>query len=127
MLLFFTFARSFTTISETIAEKAGIPSGVIEITDYGLKLIIDRHSVELEQMGLEPYDYVKHIASNFNQIRKGTGDSLLLVVFRKNISDVAAIDLSYNGKSWIVKTAQPRAYKNIVKNKLLWDCCPSIR
>lgn len=97
------------------------------ISEKTTKHIAEKHRRELAQLGVSAMDYVSMIASRYNMILQGSGNSLLLVVYRGESNDVAAIDLNYSTKKgfWEVKTGQPRRYEEIVKRKKLWQSCPS--
>lgn len=106
-----------------IAKAAHLKSADIYVSENYLKHIEKKHSTELKTLGIDPYSYVKLIVDNFNQIRRGSDDSVLLVIFREeNYHDVAAIKLTYIETKgfWEVKTAQPRNSKDVIKRKLLW-------
>ena len=68
--------------------------------------------------------YIKYIIDNYNQISKGTGESILLVVFNNsnNKHDSAAMALNYSIEKefWEIKTAQPRKTDDILKRKKIW-------
>ena len=105
----------------TIAKAIKRKCADIYISGNYLKHISNYHKTELESLGINALDYVKLIATNFTQIRKGSGDSLLLVIYRDEIHDTAAISLSLNGDIWEVRTAQPRRTKEIERKELLWS------
>lgn len=75
-------------------------------------------------MGLTVEQYITFIISNYNQIRKGAGDSILLVVFNNsnNKHDSAAMALNYciEKEFWEIKTAQPRKTDDILKREKIW-------
>ena len=110
-----------------VARKIGVRCADICINRNHLAHIAHVHATELAQLGVSAMDYVSMIASRYNMIMQGSGNSLLLVVYRGESNDVAAIDLDYSTKKgfWEVKTAQPRRYEEIVKRKKLWQSCPS--
>ena len=82
-----------------------------------------RHNKELQKIGLTPFDFVKFICGNFNEIRQGKGDSVLLVVRRTNTSNIAAIevfkDIESGKKVYKIKTAAPFDTKQLYLKKLL--------
>ncbi len=80
-----------------------------------------KHNKELRQLGIDAISYVSLITKNYNQIRQGSGTSILLIIFSKDLIHTAAIDLNYCVKKgvWEVKTAQPRKIRDIMKRKLL--------
>ncbi|MBQ5975478.1 MAG: hypothetical protein IJL48_07210 [Bacteroidales bacterium] len=110
-----------------VAKKIGVRCSDIYINKNHLAHIAHVHATELSQLGVSAMDYVSMIATRYNMILQGTGSSLLLVVYRGENNDVAAIDLNYSTKKgfWEVKTAQPRRYEEIAKKKKLWQSCPS--
>lgn len=113
-------------ISKIIEDKTDglIKSGDICISNYHIGHIYDKHSKELSQLGMDTLGYVKYIASNFIEIRKGSGISFLLVSPHnsKDLRNVAAISIEYNdeGEYWEVSTAQPRSVDALGKKKLIW-------
>lgn len=71
---------------------------------------------------MEALSFVCMVCRQFNQIRKGSGSSLLLVVYDEHLSKVAAIDLNYSLKEgfWEIKTAEPRDGSTVRKKALIW-------
>ena len=69
-------------------------------------------------------EYIKYILNNFNQIRKGSGESILLVVYHEtdNKHNTAAMALNYSIEKefWEIKTAQPRKTDDILKREKIW-------
>lgn len=111
-----------------VAKKAGVRAADIYISQNHVKHIEHVHKKELAQVGLSALEYVRLIVSGFNQIRKGSDTSILLVVYTEtDTHHTAAIDLNYCSKKgiWEVRTAQPRSTQAINKKKLLWRNCPS--
>ena len=78
------------------------------------------YKTELEKLGLSAIDFVLAVVKNYNQIRKGSGESILLVIFNGELNNTAGIDLCLSGSHWLVKTAEPRKTEDIIKRKLLW-------
>ncbi|MBQ9434911.1 MAG: hypothetical protein IJU33_02155 [Bacteroidales bacterium] len=111
----------------SVARAINVKCANICISDSYIVHIANTHKKELEQVGMSAIDYAQFVVDNYNQIRKGSGDSILLVVYNKELSHTAAIALNYSLKSefWEVKTAEPRRQSEIVKRKLLWRDCPS--
>ena len=105
----------------TIARKINKKCADIYLTPNYLKHIERRHKTELEKVGLSAVDFVKAVVKNYNQIRKGSGDSILLVIFNGDLNYTAGIDLCLSGDHWEVKTAEPRKTEDIIKRKLLWE------
>lgn len=111
----------------SIAKAIKTKCADIYISENYIRHISQTHKKELNSLGFGALEYVNLIANKYNQIRKGTGNSLLLVVYTKDvIHHVAAISLNYDSKKgiWEVKTAQPRRTKEIEKKKILWQNLP---
>lgn len=100
----------------------------IIINEKELIHIEKRHSTEINSAGMNAFDFVVFIANNFNEIRKGSGESILLVVKRNNISNMAAIELVNiveNGKEcYKIKTASMINNEKLKLKKLL---CADVR
>lgn len=111
-------------ITLSIAKKLRCKCADIYVSDDLTHIL--RHKKEIESVGFTAYDYVRFIAKNFNQIRKGSCESFLLVVYNETISHVAAIKMNYCTKKgiWEVATAQPRRKSEIDKKEMLWCDCP---
>lgn len=117
-------------ITKQIERDTGgeIKSGDIMIDDFHLNgHIPQKHSVELCQLGIEPFEYVRYIADSFCEIREGTNNSYLLISPHTSteIKNIAAITMELiNGDGdkvcWLVRTAQPRNIKKLVKRRLVW-------
>ena len=105
----------------TIARKINKKCADIYLSPNYLKHIERRHKTELEKVGLSAVDFVKAVVKGYNQIRKGSGDSILLVIFNGDLNYTAGIDLCLSGDHWEVKTAEPRKTEDIIKRKLLWE------
>ncbi len=108
-------------INMTVARKIKRKCADIYLKPNYLKHIERRHKKELESLGLTAIDFVRMVAKQYNQIREGTGDSLLLVIFNGELNHTAGIDLCLSGNFWEVKTAEPRKTEDIIKRKLLWE------
>ena len=111
-------------IKKSVAEKAHIKSADIYISQDHISHIETKHKAELEAVGISAMNFVKFVLSNFNQIRLGSNESFLLVVYeeKKNMHNTAAITLNYISKKgfWEIRTAQPRKTKDIEKRKRIW-------
>ncbi len=109
-----------------VARDLDIKQRNIYISDNNMLHIQKWHKKELEQLGISAKDFVNLVVHLFNQVRKGSGTSLLLVVYNVELHYVAAIDLNYSLKNdfWEIKTAQPRRTKEVEKQTLLWSCLP---
>ena len=111
-------------IKSTIAQEAHIKCTDIYISVNQLKHIYARHQKELEQIGMTAEEYIKYILNNFNQIRKGSGESILLVVYHetddKHNTAAMALNYSIEKEFWEIKTAQPRKTDDILKREKIW-------
>ena len=105
----------------TIARKINKKCADIYLTPNYLKHIERRHKTELGKVGFTAVDFVKAVVKSYNQIRKGSSDSILLVIFNGDLNYTAGIDLCLSGDHWEVKTAEPRKTEDIIKRKLLWE------
>lgn len=107
----------------SVAKAAHLKCADIYVSENYLRHIEKKHYPELRSLGICALDYVNLIVKNFNQIRQGSDDSVLLVIFNDNdLHDSAALKLIYISKEniWEVKTAQPRSTRDILKRKKLW-------
>lgn len=109
-------------ISKSVAKEAKIKHGDIYISKNYLRHIEINHHEELLKLGIASLTFVKAIIGNFNQIRKGTGNSYLLVIHEERISKVAAIELNLSlDEFWEVKTAAPRGTAALSRKELVWE------
>lgn len=85
--------------------------------------ILNRHSKELQTIGLTPIDFVKFVIQNYNVIYQGSGNSFLLVVLRNKVSNMAAIELTNiteDGKEkYKIKTASPINTGKLLNKEIL--------
>lgn len=105
-----------------VAKAAHLKSADIYVSQNYLKHIHLRHHVELTKIGFTPLDFVTHICSKYNQIRVGSENSYLLVLYNEQLPYVASISLNYSLKKgfWEIKTAEPRRCSTIQKRALIW-------
>lgn len=112
-------------ITASVAKAAGIEPGDIFLGSTALRHIEERHSTEIQAQGLTPETMVQYVADNFNQIRHGSGDSLLLIVleYKGDMTLTAAIQINYSTKKgfWEIATAQPRRLKAIAQKRILFE------
>ena len=110
-------------LSMTIAKRLHLKSADILLSPNAIIHLRNNHGKELNQIGMTPLDFVKFVVSNFNQVRKGTGDSYLLVVYHEKLSKISAIELkNIDGTDyWNVNTACPMRLDFIDKKPLLWQ------
>lgn len=110
-------------ISWTVAKQAHIKAADIVISANYLRHIANIHEKELSSLGMDAEGYVQFIVTNYNSIRQGSDDSILLVVeTQTKLSHTAAIVLTYEKDKnyWQIKTAQPRMTIAVKKKKKLW-------
>jgi len=93
----------------------------IVVSERELVHIQKKHNVELEQIGMTAFDFVKFIVDNFNEIYQGSGISILLVVRRDYISNQAAIEITMlnDKEKYQIKTAEPVKTRRLSSKKLL--------
>jgi hypothetical protein len=105
----------------TIARKIKRKCADIYLTPNYLKHIERRHKTELTHLGVSAFDFVLKVINSYNQIRQGSGDSILLIVYDGDLNYTVGINLCLSGNYWEVKTAEPRKKEDILKRKLLWQ------
>lgn len=110
-------------INIKIAKSAKIKSANVYITPNNFKHIQNEHGLQIEHVGFSVYDYIEIVLKKFNQIRRGTGDSYLLIVFDEKTSHAAAIQLNLSTEDnfWEVKTAMPMRTSGVIKKPLVWQ------
>jgi hypothetical protein len=93
-------------LSQPVAKIIRRKSADIYIDDNHLKHIALRHGKELEAIGFDAMTFVLLVVKNYNRIYKGTGTSLLLVMYNGK-PKVTAIELNLALKQgfYEVKTA----------------------
>lgn len=109
-------------ITMTVARAAHIKAADIYVSPNQLRHIERRHGKEIGSCGLSALGFVENVCKRFNQIRMGSDNSLLLVVYVERLSRVAAITLNYSLKDefWEIKTAEPRESSAVMKKTLIW-------
>lgn len=111
------------TISKEIATAAHIEQAAIFITRDVLVHINDRHHAELNKMGTNPTDFINYILHNYTEIRRGSGESLLLVVPERPAKAAAiGLEIRLNGLYgfWLVKSAFPIYDKRLSKYEIVY-------
>lgn len=110
-------------ISRQRGKEAKIEAASIYVTENYLKHIETKHSTELQKLNMTAFEFVKLVCNNYNQIREGSGSSILLVVYNEALPLVAAIDINYvlEEHFWEVKTAEPRRCSAVIKKALIWE------
>ncbi len=110
-----------------IAKYIGRNCADIYISHNHIRHIENKHQAELDLLGLDAIEYVRLIAQSFNQIRQGSDNSLLLVLYRETEKrhPIAAININYSmpEQIWEIKTAGARETSAVEKKELLWESC----
>ena len=111
-------------INMTIARKAHIKAGDIVVHPHYIRHIELEHGEQLANLGITASDYIKVIIEKFSQIRKGSDNSILLVIKSFGKNKVLALQLTDliddKNQVWEIHTSYPRNKFN--KNqKLLWE------
>lgn len=95
----------------------------IVVYETELVHITNKHRDELSTIGSTAIDLVLFVVQNFNEIRRGKGESLLLIVRRNSTSNMAAIELvlgENKGKEvYKITTASPISTKKLLLKELL--------
>lgn len=112
-------------ISISIAKAIGRKPAKIYVSRNQIQHIIQRHGKDLEPFGLSVIDYIRFVCENYNQIRIGTNNSILLLVYSNDLNHTACIDLNFSidikHGFWEIKTAGPRRSSAVNKKALLWE------
>lgn len=104
----------------TAAQQINRKCANIYLTSNYLKHIERRNKTELEKSRLSAIDFVLTVVKGYDQIRQGSGDSILLVIFYGELNHTAGIDLCLSGDHWEAKTAESKKAEDTIKKKLLW-------
>jgi hypothetical protein len=84
--------------------------------------IYNRHKKELSTIGMTAFDFVKFIVDNYNEIYKGTDNTVWLVVKRVTTSNMAAIEMNLSNEKkdvYKIKTAAPVNTVSLSRKQLL--------
>ena len=105
----------------TVAKEIGCISADIYYSKTNTHL--EKHSKEINAVGLTIYKYIEFIVDNFNQIREGKDDSLMLLVINNDKkSNIACIKLTLRtDNNYEIITIQPRRLSTIKNFKVLWE------
>lgn len=111
-------------INMTIARKAHVKAGDIVVHPNYIRHIEKEHGKQLAELGISAAEYISVIASNFCQIRKGSGNSILLVVRSSEMYIVLALNMTNliddEFPVWEIHTSYPTD-KFTKSQKLLWE------
>ena len=78
----------------------------------------------LEELGMTKENYIRFIASNFNQIRLGNLPKTVVLAFSgKELNHVAAVHLVFdkNENFWMIKSVRAERKQFFEENKLIWE------
>lgn len=105
-----------------IAAAIGKKTADIYLNEKQLKHIFYRHAEDLAYFGLTPKLFVDLVVKGFNRIYKGSGRSLLLVLWNGK-PQVVAIELNFALKKefYEVKTASVYRKEFFDNKQLLWS------
>lgn len=78
----------------------------------------------LEKLGLTKEDYIRYIAANFNQIRRGNMEkTVVLAVATEDLDHVAAVHLVFdkNENFWMIKSVRAERKAFFEEGSLIWE------
>jgi hypothetical protein len=108
-------------ITMTIARQAHIKAADIVVDRNHLIHIENEHKTQLQPLGLNAFDYIKIVLTQFTEIREAERNAVLMVKQNQDRpKDTVIIELTLNSKLhlWEVRTAEPR--RKVSDKKLLW-------
>lgn len=115
-------------IKMTVARAAHIQCADIIVSETALKHIYARHGMELERLGYTPLQYVKYVATQFNQIWEEGREKIIISInadTHKNCMVIELKKIQRNDKGvWIVLTAFYGKKEYFEKKKMLWQKSP---
>lgn len=78
----------------------------------------------LDELGLTKENYIRTIAANFNQIRRGNLPNTVVLAFSgKALNHVAAVHLVFdkNENFWMIKSVRAERKQFFEENDLIWE------
>jgi len=105
-----------------IANAINKPAGDICITETAIKHIYERHSVELETLGIDAVGFVKFVVSNFTHIFEDAKNKSMLLAYipETKSAKVVIINIAVRDDKYFVKTAYPLGTKYLYNRRLIW-------
>jgi len=105
-----------------IADAINKPAGDICITETAIKHIYERHSVELETLGIDAIGFVKFVVSNFTHIFEDAKNKSMLLAYisETRIAKVIIITIVAKDRKYFVRTASPMITRYLYNKRLLW-------
>lgn len=85
---------------------------------------LDQTERYLEQLGLTKEQYIRFIASNFNQIRRGRYKNTVVLAFcDEDLDHIAAVHLVFdkNENYWLVKSVRVSRKEFFKEEDLIWE------
>ena len=107
----------------SIAKEAHVACADIMIDKQHLAHIQQKHSNELNTLGINAVDFVNLIVRGFSEIREAPREALNLVIDSSDthvFTAVITLNYNYDKKFWEINTALPMRCSLIKKRKLLW-------
>ena len=117
------------SISEEVSKESGLPAGTIVINKRQLEHIQTKHSCELDNLGINAFDYVRLIADNYDAIVDNKDGSYKLVKTNnsKHSDTFCMIELTVmktaSSWKWLVVTSQPQRKPfntGILGKRVIW-------
>ena len=105
-----------------IADAINKPAGDICITSFALEHIQEKHSTELEKLGINAISFVRFVVGGFTHIFEDTKNKSMLLAYipdAKTARVVIITIVARNGK-YFIKTATPMGTRYLYNKTLLW-------
>lgn len=105
-------------ITQSVASEIKSPAGYI-YADRG-NTHLNKHRPETNENGIS---FAKRVIEKFNQVRQGSGDSFLLVIYNEKISQVVAVQVAplKNKFCYEVKSVLIMRKKSLTGKSILWE------
>jgi hypothetical protein len=117
--------RHYTKVGrlrKPIANAIGREAADIYLSDNYKKHVFLRHEEDIKSVGLTPIVFLEMVINGFNRIYKGSGNSLLLVLFNgKPKVTVIEINMAFKDVFYEVKTATVMNKSFFTKKKIIWE------
>ncbi len=108
-------------LRKPIADSIGRKAADIYIDHNHLKHILNKHKNDLAHLGLTPKVFIDLVVTGFTRIYKGTGHSLLLVIWSGKAKVVAIeLNLALKKAFYEIKTATVYRKDFLKEENLLW-------
>ena len=113
-----------------IRERFDVPEGANKIranmnnTLKHNKKHLEQIEPYLEELGLTKENYIRFIASNFNQIRRGNAPKTVVMAFAgEELNHVAAVHLVFdrNENFWMIKSVRAERKQFFEEGDLIWE------